>query len=61
LIGELILAMAYGYEVRSHNDRTVDVARKLAELGSDTALPGALLVNDLPFRKFSLLSWKHSA
>jgi hypothetical protein len=53
--------MAYGYEVQSHNDRTVDVARKLAELGSDTALPGALLVNDLPFRKFSLLSWKHSA
>ena len=39
MIGELILAMAYGYEVRSHNDRTVDVARRLAELALEIAEP----------------------
>jgi hypothetical protein len=61
LIGELILAIGYGYEVQGHNDRTVNVARKIAELGSETALPGALLVNVLPFRECSLSSWTHLA
>ncbi|KAH9976260.1 cytochrome P450 [Lactifluus volemus] len=49
LQGELILAMTYGYEVSGRNDRRIDAARKLAEIGGETALPGALLVNDLPF------------
>jgi hypothetical protein len=48
--GELMLAMTYGYEVQGHGDRKVDAARRLAEIGAVTALPGALLVNDLPFR-----------
>jgi hypothetical protein len=50
LQGELILAMTYGYEVRGRDDRKIDVARRMSDLGSATALPGALLVNDLPFR-----------
>ena len=50
LQGELILAMTYGYEVQGRDDRKIDAARRVAELGSATVLPGALLVNDLPFR-----------
>ncbi len=48
--GELILSMTYGYEVQGRNDRKIDAARRLVEIGSAAALPGALLVNDLPFR-----------
>jgi hypothetical protein len=47
--GELILAMTYGYEPQGRNDRKVDIARQLIDLGSEVALPGSLLVNDLPF------------
>ncbi|KAI0291060.1 cytochrome P450 [Multifurca ochricompacta] len=47
--GELILAMAYGYEVQGRDDSMIDVPRRLNEIGIATALPGALLVNDLPF------------
>ncbi|KAH9970773.1 cytochrome P450 [Russula compacta] len=49
LQGDLILAMTYGYEVRGREDRMVEVPREMTELGSATVLPGALLVNDLPF------------
>ena len=49
--------MTYGYEVRGLDDRRVAVARKMSEHGSANALPGALLVNDLPFRAFSLLEY----
>ena len=45
-----MLAMTYGYEVQGRNDRKVDAARKMVEIGSATVVPGALLVNDLPFR-----------
>ncbi|KAH9970769.1 cytochrome P450 [Russula compacta] len=47
--GDLILAMTYGYEVRGREDRMVEAPREMTELGSATALPGALLINDLPF------------
>ncbi|KAI9457532.1 cytochrome P450 [Russula earlei] len=49
LLGTVIMGMGYGYEVQGRNDRKIDVARKMARLGADTVLPGALLVNDLPF------------
>ena len=42
--------MTYGYEVQGRNDRKVDAVRRIVEIGVATALPGALLVNDLPFR-----------
>ena len=48
--GDLILAMTYGYEVCGREDRMVEAPREMTELGSATALPGALLINDLPFR-----------
>ena len=42
--------MAYGYEVQGRHDHKVNAAKKMAELVSETALPGLLLVNDLPWR-----------
>jgi len=50
LQGELILAITYGYEVKERHDRKLDAARQLAKLTSELALPGALLVNELPLR-----------
>jgi hypothetical protein len=47
--GGLILAMAYGYEAQGRNDRRVELARQFSDIGSQSVLPGALLVNDLPF------------
>ena len=47
--GELILDMAYGYEVKGRYDRMLDVSIRLNEFGTKTFLPGALLVNELPF------------
>ena len=49
-----MLAMGYGYEVRGLDDQKIKAARKLAKLISETALPGALLVNDLPFCEYTL-------
>jgi len=46
--GQLMLSMTYGYEVQGSGDRKIDVSRRLVEIGSETTLPGALLVNDLP-------------
>jgi hypothetical protein len=45
-----MLALTYGYEVQGRSDRKVDAARQMVEIGIATTLPGALLVNDLPFR-----------
>ncbi len=48
--GELTLDMIYGYEVQGRDDRKLDVAKQFSEFGNVRVLPGALLVNDLPFR-----------
>ena len=42
--------MGFGYEVKGHNDRKVNAAKKLVDLAGEATFPGALLVNDLPFR-----------
>ncbi len=55
MLAEVILAMGYGYEVQGRNDRWVDISRKLAQLASQTMLPGAMLINDLPFCEHSPL------
>ena len=52
--------MGYGYEVKGRNDRKVTVARTMTQLASETALPGCVLVNDLPFREWSLQYWARS-
>jgi hypothetical protein len=48
--------MTYGYEAQGRNDKKIDAARRMADFGTSITLPGALLVNDLPFRERSLLS-----
>jgi hypothetical protein len=47
--------MGYGYEIQGPDDRKVDVVRKFAQLAAEATLPGALLVNDLPFREWPLV------
>jgi hypothetical protein len=44
------MAITYGYEVKGDDDRKLYAARELATLISKSALPGALLVNELPLR-----------
>jgi hypothetical protein len=46
--------MGYGYEVKGLNDRKVQAAVKLVQVVSECALPGALLLNDLPFCESSV-------
>ena len=48
--------MGYGYEVKGISDRKVIAAKNMIQLSSETALPGAILVNDLPICEFS--PWK---
>ncbi|KAF8258563.1 cytochrome P450 [Lactarius quietus] len=52
LQGELTLEMTYGYEVQGRDDRMVQVAREISEMGTKTALPSDLLVNGLPFLRY---------
>jgi hypothetical protein len=48
--GGLILAMTYGYEARDRNDGMLDASTRMIRFGSARILPGALLVNEVPFR-----------
>jgi hypothetical protein len=48
---EQLLAMTYGYEAKGHQDKTIDAAKKLSDIGTRASLPGSLLVNEFPFRK----------
>ncbi|KAI0253744.1 cytochrome P450 [Lactifluus subvellereus] len=59
LPGEVMLATVYGYEVEGRDDRRVNVARQMAQLAAITALPGTVLVNELPFLQYipEWLSW----
>ncbi|KAH9986732.1 cytochrome P450 [Russula compacta] len=47
--GESILAMTYGYEAQERNDRMIDASKTMNKFGEDRILPGASLVNHLPF------------
>ena len=53
--------MGYGYEVKELNDQTVKAAKKMVQLMGEIALPGALLVNILPFCESSLVFNKLNA
>lgn len=48
--GEVIFAMTYGYEAHGRNDRMIDATKRMNKFGEDRILPGALLVNNIPFR-----------
>ncbi|KAH9986764.1 cytochrome P450 [Russula compacta] len=47
--GQLILEMTYGYEAQERNDRMVDAAKMMTKFGEERILPGASLVNNIPF------------
>lgn len=53
--------MGYGYEVKELNDRTVRAAKKMVQLMGEVALPGALLVNIIPFCESALVSYSFNA
>lgn len=55
-----MLGIGFGYEVKGLDDPKIKADRKLAQLISETALPGALLVNDLPFCEHTLPYWASS-
>ena len=44
-----MLSMGYGYEVKGFDDQKVNAAKKMVHLAGEATLPGALLVNELPF------------
>ena len=50
--------MVYGYEAKGDDDQMVNAATKLVQLSGRIALPGGILVNDVPFCEFSLCRWK---
>jgi hypothetical protein len=45
------MTLVYGYDVKSYNDRLLVAARKVADLGSSTVLPGSALINEIPLCK----------
>ncbi|KAI0065754.1 cytochrome P450 [Artomyces pyxidatus] len=47
--GAMLMAITYGYDVEERHDVHLGKARELSDLAASTVLPGALLVNDLPF------------
>ena len=49
LSGSIVLTMAYGYQVKDLNDKIVKGAKRMVQIMGEVALPGALLVNILPF------------
>jgi hypothetical protein len=51
--GELILDMTYGYEAKGRHDEKLDISKRVNNFVIVTLLPGALLVNELPFCMYS--------
>ncbi|KAH9039865.1 cytochrome P450 [Lactarius pseudohatsudake] len=49
------------YEVKERHNPKLDAARQLAKLASEFSLPGALLVNELPFQWLSWFSYQPRA
>ncbi|KAI0265316.1 cytochrome P450 [Gloeopeniophorella convolvens] len=46
--GELMLELAYGYKAHGRDDKMVEAARKMNTIGTNSAAPGQLLINNLP-------------
>ncbi|KAI0264166.1 cytochrome P450 [Gloeopeniophorella convolvens] len=49
LQNRLIMSLTYGYDAKDRNDKFVEIAIKATSIGSATSIPGAVLVNHLPF------------
>ncbi|KAI0058254.1 cytochrome P450 [Artomyces pyxidatus] len=52
LQGAILMAITYGYDVKEGEDRLLEKARALVALAAATVMPGALLVNDMPFLRY---------
>jgi hypothetical protein len=48
------MSLTYGYEVKESGDHFVAIAEETLTLASESMLPGALLVNDIPARQLSV-------
>ena len=49
-----MLAIVYGYEVKDRDDPLVQLTEEINAVGSQSVLPGALLVNTFPLRASGL-------
>ena len=54
LQGKLIMYLTYGYDLKENDDLMMLPARRTSEIMSKFVLPGAALVNYLPFREVPL-------
>ncbi|KAI0058231.1 cytochrome P450 [Artomyces pyxidatus] len=52
LQGAILMGITYGYDVKERDDHMLEKARELVNLAAATVMPGALLVNDLPFLQY---------
>ena len=52
--GATILSIVYGYDVQRADDPLVMIAEEAVRVLASRLVPGALIVNTLPFREFSV-------
>lgn len=55
LQGELILGMAYGYEVHGHDDGLLRASTRRIRFATEKILPGTLLINYIPLCMYFFL------
>jgi hypothetical protein len=57
------MSLTYGYNLKGNDDRMITTPVQSTEMLSQLILPGALLVNHLPFcaatRSIALVLWPH--
>ncbi|KAI0253714.1 cytochrome P450 [Lactifluus subvellereus] len=56
LQGQLIMSLTYGYDLKSHDDKMIVAPVQVTRIAAPLVLPGALLVNHLPFLRH-IPSW----
>ncbi|KAI0061733.1 cytochrome P450 [Artomyces pyxidatus] len=51
-LSSIVMSIVYGYDVKDHNDRFIQIADASNRIGAEANTPGAFLVNDLPFLRY---------
>ena len=54
------MEIAYGLDVKSHNDKYLQAAERAMDCAREAMVPGAFLVDTFPIRSFSPQSPAHS-
>jgi hypothetical protein len=49
LQGKLIMSVTYGYDLKSYNDEFIEAPVELNKILSKAVLPGAVLINYIPY------------